>query len=168
MARQQPFVKDPIMKKILLLATTHVATLALGFGLGVYFLPILTAAPSPEAAELAEAAKAATYSATFKKDLPGSDALHWGTGTISVTADRIVHQGELAPGPDYKIYLAPSYVETKEGFEAIKAQSVQLGSIKTFNGFITQVPAGVDIEKYDTVVIWCEAFGMFITAGKYR
>jgi hypothetical protein len=156
------------MKKILLLATTHAATLALGFGLGVYFLPILTAAPAPDAATLAEAAKAATYTATFKKDLPGSDAFHWGEGTISVTPQRIVHQGTLAPGPDYKIYLAPSYVEDKAGFEAIKAQSVQLGSIKTYDGFITDIPAGVNIEEYDTVVIWCEAFGMFITAGKYR
>lgn len=156
------------MKKFLLLAATHAATLALGFGLGVYFLPILTAAPAPDAATLAAAARTATYSATFRRDLPGSDPLHWGEGTISVTPERIVHQGTLSPGPDYRIYLAPRYVEDKAGFEAIKAQSVELGSIKTFDGFITEVPAGVDIERYDTVVIWCETFGMFITAGKYR
>ena len=156
------------MKKTILLAASHLAALALGFGLGVYFLPILVAERAPDAAQLATAAKSAAYSATFRKDLPGSDAVHWGTGTISVTPQRIVHQGELAPGPDYKIYLAPSYVDTDEGFRAIKAQSVQLGSIKSYKGFIAQVPAGVDIEKYDTVVIWCEAFGKFITAGKYR
>lgn len=156
------------MKKLALLATTHAATLALGFGLGVYFLPILTAAPAPDAATLAAAAQSATYSATFRRDLPGSDALHWGEGTISVTPDRIVHQGELAPGPDYRIYLAPRYVEDKAGFEAIKAQSRELGAIKTFDGFITDIPPGVDIAKFDTVVIWCETFGMFITAGKYR
>lgn len=160
--------KTRLMKKILLLATTHIAVLALGFGLGVYFLPILVAQRAPDAAALARAAKNATYTATFKKDLPGSDAVHWGTGTISVTQQRIVHQGELAPGPDYRIYLAPSYVDTDKGFRAIKAQSVPLGAIKSYDGFITQVPAGVDIEKYNTVVIWCEAFGKFITAGKYR
>lgn len=44
------------MKKPLLLAATHGAALALGFGLGVYFLPILTAAPAPDAATLAAAA----------------------------------------------------------------------------------------------------------------
>ncbi len=156
------------MKKILLLATTHIAALALGFGVGVYLLPILVAERTPDAAQLATAAKSAAYTATFKKDLPGSDAVHWGTGTISVTRERIVHQGELAPGPDYKIYLAPSYVDTNEGFRKIKAQSVQVGSIKSYKGFITEVPPGVDIAKYDTVVIWCEAFGKFITAGKYR
>ena len=140
----------------------------LGFGLGVYFLPILVAERGPDAAVLAEAAQAATYTTTFKKNLPGSDALHWGEGTVSVTPQKIVHQGNLAPGPDYRIYLAPSYVEDKAGFEAIKAQSVQLGAIKTYDGFITDVPAGGNIEKYNTVVIWCEAFGMFITAGKYK
>lgn len=156
------------MKKPLLLAATHGAALALGFGLGVYFLPILTAAPAPDAATLAAAASEATYSATFRRDLPGSDALHWGQGTISVTPERIVHQGELSPGPDYRIYLAPRYVEDKAGFEAIKAQSRELGAIKTFDGFIVDVPPGVDVAKFDTVVIWCETFGMFITAGKYR
>jgi hypothetical protein len=156
------------MKKILLLAATHLATLGVGFGLGVYYLPILVAERTPAASEMAAAATGAAYKATFRKDLPGSDAVHWGTGTISVTPQRIVHQGELAPGPDYKIYLAPRYVDTDAGFKAIKAQSVQLGSIKSYKGFITEVPAGVNIEQYDTVVIWCEAFGKFITAGKYR
>ncbi|MFO6446280.1 DM13 domain-containing protein [Erythrobacter sp. NE805] len=156
------------MKKTILLAATHLAALGVGFGLGVYYLPILVAERAPEASQLAAAAKSAAYTATFKKDLPGSDALHWGTGTISVTPHRIVHQGELAPGPDYKIYLAPSYVDTDAGFRAIKDKSVRLGSIKSYKGFITEVPAGVNIEDYDTVVIWCEAFGKFITAGKYR
>jgi len=156
------------MKKIILLATSHLAALALGFGLGVYYLPILVAERTPDAAQLVAAAKDSAYKATFKKDLPGSDQFHWGTGTISVTPQRIVHQGELAPGPDYKIYLAPSYVDTDAGFRAIKDKSVRLGSIKSYKGFITEVPPGVDIEKYDTVVIWCEAFGKFITAGKYR
>jgi hypothetical protein len=156
------------MKKTLLLAATHAATLALGFGLGVYFLPILTAAPGPDAAVLAEAASAATYSASFTRDLEGSDALHWGEGTVSVTPERIVHQGRLAPGPDYRIYLAPGFARDEAGFLRIKAQSVQLGPVKGFDGFIVDVPAGVDIEQFDTVVIWCETFGEFITAGRYR
>lgn len=157
-----------MMKKTILLAATHLAALAIGFGLGVYFLPILVAERGPDAAQLAAAARSATYTTAFRKDLPGSDAFHWGEGTVSVTPQRIVHQGTLAPGPDYKLYLAPSYVETAEAFKAIKAQSVQLGSIKTYDGFITEVPDSVDVAQYDTVVIWCEAFGMFITAGKYR
>jgi hypothetical protein len=44
--------------------------------------------------------------------------------------------GKLAPGPDYKLYLAPSFVEDEAGFEAIKAQSKQVGDVKTFDGVI--------------------------------
>jgi hypothetical protein len=76
--------------------------------------------------------------------------------------------GRLAPGPDYKLYLAPSFVDTKEAFLAVKAQSRRIGDVKTFNGFILDVPDGADINAYTTVVIWCEAFSQFISAAKYR
>ena len=40
--------------------------------------------------------------------------------------------------------------------------------MKTFDGFVVDVPAGVDVTAYDTVLVWCEAFGQFITSAKYR
>ena len=40
--------------------------------------------------------------------------------------------------------------------------------MKTFEGFLLDVPEGVDITEYTTVLIWCEAFSEFITAVKYR
>lgn len=154
--------------RLIFLSATHLAALALGFALGVYFLPILTAPEGPDKAMLAETAKTALFSADFKKDLKGSDFLHWGEGKVSVSADKITHEGKLAPGPDYKLYLTKSFVEDEAGFETIKADSVQLGDIKTFDGFLVKVPEGVDVNGYTTVVVWCEAFGEFITAAKYR
>lgn len=156
------------MKRILILAATHVAALGLGFGLGVYFLPILTAEDAPEAAVLKQAAQSASYSAELTRDLRGSDGLHWGEGTISVSADTISHIGALAPGPDYKVYLAPAFVEDEAQFEAIRDQAVRIGDVKSYDGFALDVPAGVDIEDFTTVVVWCETFGEFITAGEYR
>lgn len=47
-------------------------------------------------------------------------------------------------------------------------RSQRIGEIKTFNGFIVDVPAGVDVNAYTTVVVWCEAFSQFISAAKYR
>jgi hypothetical protein len=79
-----------------------------------------------------------------------------------------VHEGRLAPGPDYKLYLAPSFVDTKEGFLAIKEKSRRIGDVKTFSGFIVEVPQGVDVRDYTTAVVWCEAFSQFISAAKYR
>jgi hypothetical protein len=34
--------------------------------------------------------------------------------------------------------------------------------------FVVAVPAGVELEKYSAVIVWCETFGQFITAAKYR
>lgn len=156
------------MRRIIIWLITHGLALAIGFALGIYLLPILTAPKGPDRAVLEEMAQGAQYTAEFTRDLAGSDFLHWGEGTVSLSGDRIVHMGKLAPGPDYKLYLAPAFVEDETGFEAIKAQSVQVGDVKTFDGLVLDIPAGIDIAAYTTVVIWCEAFGEFITAAKYR
>ncbi len=145
---------------------THGIALALGFALGVYFLPVLTAPPAPDAAKLQEMAAGALYSAELSRDLPGSDFLHWGEGTISVSAGQITHQGALAPGPDYKLYLTRGLVEHEDGFD--RAKAVRVGDVKSFAGFILEVPEGVDVEAYDSVLVWCEAFGEFITAARYK
>ena len=34
--------------------------------------------------------------------------------------------------------------------------------------FILDVPAGVDLAAYTTVLVWCETFSEFITAAQYR
>jgi hypothetical protein len=59
-------------------------------------------------------------------------------------------------------------VASKAAFAAIKPKSVQVGEVKSFNGFILGVPQDVDIEAYTSVLIWCEAFSQFITAARYR
>lgn len=155
------------MRKLLLLVT-HGGALALGFALGIYVLPILTAPKSPDAAELAQMAEGAAFSAEFTRDLKGSDFLHWGEGKVSVSPNRIVHEGALAPGPDYKLYLVPQFVTDEAEFLALKEQSVQVGDVKSFGGFVTEIPQDIDITAYTTVLIWCEAFGEFITAAQYR
>lgn len=147
---------------------THGLALAVGFALGIYALPILTAPKSPDAAELQEMAQGAAFSGTFTRDLRGSDFLHWGEGTVSLTATQIVHQGRLAPGPDYKLYLVPEFVEHEDEFLPLKAASALIGDVKSFDGVILTIPEGIDPADYTTVLIWCEAFGEFITAAQYR
>jgi len=154
--------------RLILLAATHVIALAIGFALGVYFLPILTAPSGPDSAMLEEKAQGAAFSATFTRDLRGSDFLHWGEGTISLSDTEIVHMGRLAPGPDYKLYLTKTFVEHEDEFEPIKDQAVRIGDVKTFDGLLLSVPEGVNVADYTTVVIWCEAFSEFITAAQYQ
>ena len=155
------------MKKLLLLAT-HLIALAVGFALGIYALPILIAPPAPSAEEVKAQTGQAAYTGTFRRDLADSDALHWGEGTVSVGARSVALMGKLAPGPDYKLYLSPEFVETEADFKRLKSQMVRVGEVKTFENFIVEVPASVDVGRYTAVIVWCETFSQFITAAKYR
>ena len=53
-----------------------------GFGLGVYFLPIILAGDGADETVLAGASAAAERRGMFVRDLPGSDPLHYGDGEI--------------------------------------------------------------------------------------
>jgi hypothetical protein len=155
------------VKKLVLLGT-HVLALAAGFGLGIYALPILTAPASPATADLVAQAKAAAYKGTFRRDLKDSDALHWGEGVVSVGTASIALSGRLAPGPDYKLYLSPEFVETEADFIRLKPRMFRVADVKTFENFLVAVPPSVDVARFSTVIIWCETFGQFITAAKYQ
>ena len=156
------------MKKRLLLGGSHLIAALVGFAAGIYVLPILTAPESPSAAEIKSAAGIAEYTAEFRRDLKGSDPLHWGEGVVSVSRRAISLSGRVAPGPDYKLYLAPEFVDTKAGFTRLKERSLRVGDVKTFENFIVGLPESADIDKYTTVVVWCESFSQFISAAKYR
>ncbi len=156
------------MKKLLLLLASHTAVGALGFGLGIYVLPILTAPAAPTALEAAAAAGEAAYSGQFRRDLKDSDMLHWGEGTVSVGRRSIALVGTLAPGPDYKLYLSPEFVETEADFMRLKSRMVRVGDVRTFDNFVVAVPQPIDVAAYSAVIVWCEAFGQFITAARYR
>ncbi len=155
-------------KKLAILSFTHAAALAAGFALGIYMLPLLTAPKPPSLDELGASSSAARYNGTFRRDLKDSDLLHWGEGTVSVGQASISLVGRLAPGPDYKLYLSPEFVETEADFNRLKARMVRVGDVRTFENFVVPVPPGIDVSRYGTVVIWCESFGQFISAAKYQ
>ena len=156
------------MMKILLLIFTHAVIGAIGFAGGIYALPILTAPPAPEMAEVQAAASRAQFKAEFRRDLAGSDALHWGEGMVSISPSAISLMGKLAPGPDYKLYLSPEFVDTEADFTRLKHRMVRVGDVRTFDNFLVPVPASIDLAAYNSVVVWCESFGQFITSAQYR
>ena len=155
------------MKPLLLIAS-HLLTLVFGFAGGVYVLPILIAPEAPTQQAIEANNPTALWTATFRRDLKDSDALHWGEGAVSIGPQTISLVGKLAPGPDYKLYLSPEFVQTEADFKRLKPQMLRVGDVKTFNGFIVEVPAGIDVRDYNTVVIWCEAFDQFISAAEYQ
>ena len=156
------------MIKPVLLTVSYVLVAAVGFIAGVYVLPIIVEPPAPSMADLQMHADGARFTGTFRRDLPGSDFLHWGEGTFSVGPTAVSMRGELAPGPDYKVYLSPEPVATAAEFQAVKARAVALGDVRSFHGFVISVPPPVAVEQYVSVVIWCETFEKFITAAQYR
>ena len=156
------------MRKFLLLTVSHAAAAVFGFAAGIYVLPILVAPAGPTPAEVEAATGSARYKAEFRRDLKGSDILHWGEGAVSITPRSVAFKGKLAPGPDYKLYLVPEFVDTKEDFLRVKDKSARVGDIRTFENFIVDVPDAVDVSRFTTVLVWCERFSMFITAARYR
>ena len=108
------------------------------------------------------------FEGRFRRDLKGSDFLHWGEGIVRVGVSSISLLGQLAPGPDYKLYLSPRFVETEDDFLQLKPAMVRVGNVSTFDNFIVAVPEGVDPNRFNTAIVWCETFGEFITAAKYQ
>lgn len=106
------------------------------------------------------------------RELPGSDALRWAEGEVSIWATEVAFVGTMAPGPDYKLYLAPEFVQTEAEFEfefeRLKPRMLRVGDVKSFHGFLVMLPAGTDPAAYSSVVVWCETFRELISAASYR
>ncbi|HEX9260840.1 MAG TPA: DM13 domain-containing protein [Acidimicrobiales bacterium] len=88
---------------------------------------------------------------------------HHATGELVVLADedgtRFVRFVDLATenGPDLKVYLSTNPVDGPEG--AFDDEFVDLGRLKGNIGSQNyEVPAGVDLSRFRSVVIWCDRF----------
>lgn len=155
------------MKGILLIGS-HLVFAVVGFALGIYALPILTEPQSPSMHDVEKVTNEAIYTGSFQRERQDSDFLHWGEGSVSISAQHIAFIGELAPGPDYKLYLSPRFIETEHDFIENKSSMVKIGDINTFDRFTLPMPESVDITDYNTVIVWCETFGQFITSARYK
>lgn len=153
------------MKRVILLCS-HLGTLFAGFMLGIYVLPILIQPESPNIDATSYQSNQITLTGLFDKEREDSDFFHWGEGDIALTQDSVMFMGELAPGPDYKLYLSPTFVETEDDFNKHKATMLRIGDIKTFDRFLLPLPVGTSLSDFNTAVIWCETFGEFITSAK--
>ena len=83
-----------------------------------------------------------------------------------VSLGRIWLDGAIAPWPDYRLYLIPSFADDEASFLAIKDRAVHIAEINAFTKFSVMVLAHADVSAFPAVLIWCEAFGEFITAAE--
>ena len=97
-----------------------------------------------------------------------SDPIHWGKGRVTVY-EALLHlepDFEVGPGPKYHVYLVPES-DVVPSTNVARTMFVDLGRLKAFKGSQNyEIPAGVDIAKYGSVVIWCEQFGVLISPAK--
>ena len=90
--------------------------------------------------------------------LMGSDG-HHASGKVAFGMDMNKHVLTLS---DIKVDKVPDgYVYLTKG--ADRMHGVELGTLKQFSGTVSYVlPAGVNPEDYDSVVIWCKQFNVEI------
>ena len=137
---------------------------AFGVVLGFFLFPYVF--PPPEAMEQLTAAERGKLVAKgqFIQVNP-SDPIHYGKGEVSVYQDVVfLHKDfEVGPGPDFHIYLVPK-ADIRDAGQVTGTMYVDLGRLRAFKGSQKyQVPAGVDLTKFPSVVIWCQQFSVLIS-----
>lgn len=135
-----------------------------GFAAGIFVFPYLF--PPPPVNEVVDnkASRELVATGTFKHANP-SDPVHYGRGRVSVYRNLLHLEADfqVGPGPKFHVYLVPEANVTPDT-RVQETMYVDLGRLKAFSGGQNyRIPAGVDIEKYKSVVIWCEQFNVLIS-----
>ncbi|MGE0745609.1 MAG: DM13 domain-containing protein [Rhodospirillales bacterium] len=144
-----------------------------GFATGIFVYPFWFLNDVAMETVADRAAKTAVAGGTFIHPDP-NDPVHWGRGTVSVLAgrdSRVVHLGAdfaVGPGPRFHVYLADrADVQSAADFRA--AAMTDLGRLRAFQGSqVYDIPAGVDLARAKSVVIWCKEFGVLISPATLK
>jgi hypothetical protein len=141
-----------------------------GFALGIFVYPYWF---------LADIVAADSTPATGRKVASGKfvhvnpkDPIHYGKGAVTVYEGSVHLESdfEVGPGPKFHVYLVPETPVTAER-QVTQSMFIDLGRLRAFKGSQNySIPAGVDLKRYPSVVIWCEQFSVLITAAalEYR
>ncbi|HKA39666.1 MAG TPA: DM13 domain-containing protein [Burkholderiales bacterium] len=154
------------MKKYLaIFAVGGVLGIAAGFALGVFVYPYLFLADIVATDQVDNpAARKLVASGTFIHANP-SDPIHYGRGKVSVFQDllHLEDDFQVGPGPKFHVYLVPEQ-NVVPSTNVARSMYVDLGRLKAFKGSQNYpIPAGIDLARYQSVVIWCEQFGVLIS-----
>lgn len=145
--------------------------LGTGFGvaLGFFLFPYIF--PPPEAMEqLTQSEKTSLVAkGTFIQADPG-DPVHYGKGKVSIYKKTVfLHEDfEVGPGPDFHVYLVPK-VKVRASADVADTMYVDLGRLRSFKGSQKYpIPAGLDLNKFETVVVWCQQFSVLISPADLK
>ena len=97
-----------------------------------------------------------------------SDPIHYGKGRVTVY-EGLLHlepDFEVGPGPKYHVYLVPEE-QVLPSTNVARTMFVDLGRLRAFKGSQNyEIPVGLDLAKFGSVVVWCEQFGVLISPAK--
>lgn len=141
---------------------------AAGFAGGIFVYPYLFLADIVAQEQLVpSAARAVVASGRFIHADP-SDPVHHGTGGVTVYNDALHLEPDFAvgPGPKFHVYLVPD-ADVRPDTDVEATMFVDLGRLRAFQGSqVYPIPAGTDLARFGTVVIWCEQFGVLISPAR--
>jgi len=139
-----------------------------GFAIGIFLYPYIFLADIVADEKLENAAaRTVVAEGTFIHANP-SDPIHHGTGSVTVyqQALQLGADFEVGPGPKYHVYLVPDAAVTPDT-PVDETMYVDLGRLRAFKGSqVYQIPDGLDLSAYKSVVIWCEHFSVLISPAK--
>ena len=137
---------------------------AFGVALGFFLFPYVF--PPPVAKEQLTQAERGELVAKGNFIQPNpNDPIHYGKGEVSVYTGTVFlgEDFEVGPGPDFHVYLVPK-ADIRSSSDVGDTMFVDLGRLRAFKGSQKYpIPAGVDLTKFPSVVIWCQQFSVLIS-----
>jgi hypothetical protein len=159
------------MKKgIVIFVIAMVFGTAAGFAVGIFSYPYIFLADIVASDRVDnQSARKIVATGMFIHANP-RDPIHFGKGKVTVYQDLLHLESdfEVGPGPKFHVYLVPEKLVVPSTHVA-QTMYVDLGRLKAFKGSQNYpVPAGVDLGKYGSVVVWCEQFGVLISPAALK
>jgi hypothetical protein len=145
--------------------------LGTGFGvaLGFFFFPFVFP-PPPAVEQLTEADRSRLLATGDFIHADPSDPVHYGKGKVSVYEKAVFLEAdfEVGPGPAFHVLLVPK-AGIRRSTDVTDTMYVDLGGLRSFKGSQRYaIPAGLDLAKYQSVVIWCERFSALISPADLK
>src|SRR3954470_6902907 len=155
-----------------------------GVALGFFFFPYVFP-PPPASEQLTQADLTPPAAASPAQSMPAtavaaatgtfihanpSDPVHWGKGKVSVYQRAVFLEPdfEVGPGPAFHVYLVPKST-IRSSSDMTNVMYVDLGRLRSFQGSQRyQIPDGVNLKDYPSVIIWCERFGVLISPADLK
>ena len=157
-------------KSIVIFLVGSLLGTAAGFALGIFVYPYFFLADIVATDKVEDKAARKTVATGAFIHANPNDPIHYGKGKVTVY-QGLVHlesDFEVGPGPKFHVYLVPEK-NIVPSTNVARTMFVDLGRLKAFKGSQNYpVPAGVGLAKYDSVVIWCEQFGVLISPAALK